>query len=174
MIELLRQRRSIRLFSPQPVEAEKRDLLAEALLRAPTSRGRQPWEFVLVDAPGDLQLLAAAKKHGSGLLAGVPLAVVVAANPEMSDVWIEDCSIAAILLQMAAESLGLKSCWVQMRLRENAAGESSEEVVRRVVGLPDTMRVVCVVGLGYPAEEKTGHPVSDLPREKLHNGRFSG
>ena len=49
MIELLRNRRSIRQYSDAPIEPEKAELLKEAVLRAPSSRNLDPWEFVFVD-----------------------------------------------------------------------------------------------------------------------------
>ena len=51
-------------------------------------------------------------------LKNAPLAIVVCGDPAKCDVWIEDCSIASILLHLAATDLGLGSCWIQLRLRE--------------------------------------------------------
>ncbi len=49
MIEILRNRRSVRRFQDRPVEGEKLDLLKEALVRSPTSRSINPWEFIVVE-----------------------------------------------------------------------------------------------------------------------------
>jgi nitroreductase len=89
-IDLLRSRRSIRQFEPRPVEQAKVDLLVEAALRSPSSRGFNPWEFVVVDNPELIDRLSKAKPHGASFLAKAPLAVVVCADPEKSDVWVED------------------------------------------------------------------------------------
>ncbi len=172
MLDLLRQRRSIRKFKAQPVEAEKIELLCEALLRSPTSRNFRPWEFVVVDDPQLLQQLKAAKAHGTSFFATAPLAVVVAANPEVSDVWVEDCSIAAIDVQLAAEELGLKSCWAQLRLRPHTEAQSASEYVRQLVGLPDGYEVPMVIAIGYGDEVKEGHSKESLPAEKLHRNRY--
>ena len=174
VLEILRRRRSIRKFSTQPVETEKVDALLEAALRAPSSRGLQPWEFVVVTEPATLQQLAQAKQHGAGFLAGAPLAIVVVADPGRCDVWVEDCSIAALCLQLTATSLGLGSCWAQLRLRRHADGRDSEGYVRDLLGLPAHFTVDCVIGIGYPAEELPGHPFSTLPFGKIHRERFSG
>jgi len=172
MLDMLQKRRSIRKFSARPVEEEKLAQLLEALLRAPTSRGLNPWEFVVVRDSKTLQELSVAKLHGAGFLAGADVAVAVCADPEVSDVWIEDCAIAAITLQYVAETLGLASCWAQLRLRKNHAGEDAEAVARGILGLPERFRVPCVIGLGYPAEQSPGHPRATLPWNKLHDGRF--
>lgn len=173
MLELLRQRRSIRKFKPQPVEPDKVELLCEALLRAPTSRNFQPCQFVLVDEPQLLQQLATAKAHGTSFFASAPLAIVIGVDPQKSDVWVEDSSIAAIIAQLAAEELGLKSCWAQLRLRPHEGEVSASEYVRKRVGLPEGFEVPMMIAVGYPNEEKTGRPRESLAEEKIHRNRYS-
>jgi len=171
--ELLQKRRSIRVFAPRQVERAKRDLLLEAGLRAPSSRGRMPWEFVVVEDPELLQELGAAKQHGSAFLASAPLAIVVAADPDKCDVWVEDVSIAAIMIQLAATALELGSCWTQIRLRDhNAQGRSANDFLVELLGLPGNYQVGSIVGVGYPGEEKPGHPRDSLGWDKLHAGKF--
>ena len=172
MLELLQKRRSIRRFQPRPVEAEKVDQLIEAMLRAPSSRGRNPWEFVVVTEADKLQALGRAKQHGAEFLAGAALAIVIAADPERCDVWIEDCAIAAIILQLTAVALGLGSCWAQIRLRPHGDGRSAEVYVREVVGLPSKLAVACIIGIGYPAEIKSGHSRGSLPYNQVHYEQF--
>ena len=173
MLDLLRQRRSVRKFKPQPVEAEKSAQLSEALLRAPTSRNKQPCEFVLVDDASILNQLSSAKGHGSSFFATAPLAVVITADPKVSDVWIEDSSIAAIIVQLAAERLGLKSCWAQLRLRLHNDDTSASEYVRQLVGIPAGIEVPVVIAIGYPDEDKSGHPRNSLAATKIHYNRFN-
>lgn len=172
MLELLRQRRSIRKFKSQPVEADKVALLCEALLRSPTSRNFQPGQFVLVDDPQLLQQLATAKAHGTSFFSSAPLAIVIAADPQTSDVWVEDSSIAAIIAQLAAEELGLKSCWAQLRLRSHEGEANASEYVRKLVGLPEGMEVPMVIAVGYPDQELAGHPRESLADEKIHRNRY--
>lgn len=171
-IDLLRKRRSIRRFQAKAVEPDKIKTLVEVAVRAPTSRGRNPWEFLVIDTPELLQKLAQAKQHGASLIAGAPLAIVVTADVSLSDVWIEDCAIAAILLQMAAVDLGLGSCWVQFRLRQYNNYLSSEEYIRSLLNLPSNRAVVCAVAIGYPAEEPAGHALDELPFSRVHHGRY--
>ena len=171
LLPLLQSRRSIRKFEQRPVEPEKIEILTEALLRAPSSRGLNPWEFVLVDDPALLRQLGQAKAHAN-LIAEAPLAVVVAADPQRCDVWIEDCAIAAILLQMTAHSLGLGSCWVQIRLRRHRDGRAAEDYVKELLHLPADRSVLAVVAVGYPAEYPPGHPREALPWDKLHRNGY--
>jgi nitroreductase len=172
MLEILQRRRSVRQFLPQPVAAEKVDQLLEAALRAPSSRGRNPWEFIVVTEAERLCALSRAKPHGAEFLAGAPLAVVVAADPQRCDVWVEDCAIAAIILQLTAVSLGLGSCWVQIRLRPHGDDRTAEAYVREIVGLPGQLAVDCIIGIGYPVETPPGHPRASLLFDQIHRERY--
>lgn len=173
MIELLRKRRSIRKFIQEKVDPETVELLIEALLRAPSSRGINPWEFVVVDDKELLARLSQSKKHGSEFLKNAPLAIVVCADSTRSDVWVEDCAIASILVQMAALSLGLGSCWVQIRKRTHDGGRSAEEYIRELLGLPDHVKVESIIGIGHPGETKAPVPARDLQYEKVKRNRYS-
>ena len=173
LLKLLRKRRSIRQFTNQQVEAAKVDMLIEAAVRSPTSRGRSPWEFIVVTEPELMGPLGKAKEHGSAFLAGAPLAIVLAADTTKSDAWTEDCSIAATMIQLVAEEVGLTSCWVQIRLRPHNTELSAEQYLKELLDLPASHAIECIIGIGYPAEEKAGHALESLPFDQVHRNRFS-
>lgn len=173
-IDLLRNRRSIRAFAPQPVEKEKIELLTEAVLRAPSSRGINPWGFVFVTDPETIARLARAKPHGAAFLAKAPLAVVVYADPAKSDVWVEDAAIATLIVHLAAADLGLGSCWIQIRQRPHDETRSASRYITEVLGIPPAMEVEAMVAVGYPAEEKKPHPATSLERGKVSFERCGG
>lgn len=162
MITLMRTRRSIRRFLDQPIEASKIELLKEAALRSPTSRNLEPWEFVFVDDREMLGKLCACKPHGAAFLAGAALGIVVCAHTTESDVWVEDCSVASILLQMTAQSLGLGSCWVQVRERMYEGAVTSTQYVQELLSLPAHVQVASIIGMGYPAEQREPKPLDQL------------
>jgi nitroreductase len=173
MIELLRKRRSIRKYSAEKVAPEAVETLIEAALRAPSSRGINPWEFILADDPEMLGKLSKAKQHGSEFLKNAPLAIVVCADSSKSDVWIEDCSIAAIIIQLTAVSLGLGSCWAQIRERRHDHGETAETYIRELLGLPEHIKVECILGIGHPAEKKLPVSADKLQRDKVKYDRWA-
>ncbi len=172
MIELIRNRRSIRKYTTQAIEPEKIELLQEAMLRSPSSKNSNTWEFIFVDQPEIIQQLATAKPHGSQFLAGAPLAVVVVADNSHNEIWIEDCSIASIFLQMTAQSLGLGSCWVQIRGREHDENQTAGEYVQNLLSIPKQYQVLSVVGVGYPAQERRGKATEELQWHKIHRNIF--
>jgi nitroreductase len=167
MIELLRKRRSIRKFRAKEISPEAIQTLIEAALSAPSSRGINPWEFVVVEEPDLLIKLSKAKQHGSEFLKNAPLAIVVCADSTKSDVWIEDCSIAAIIIQLTALSLGLGSCWAQIRNRQHYHEKTAETYVQELLGLPEHFKVECILGIGHPAEKKSPVSSDKLQYDKI-------
>ena len=151
LLGLLRKRRSVRQFTKQAIEPEKIDALIEAAVRTPTSRGNNPWEFIVVTDPEMLERLGQAKAHGSGFVANATLAIVFAADTTKSDVWTEDCSIAAMMVQMAAEDLGLGSCWAQIRLRPHNEQRSAADYIKERFALSYHTAGECRLSICYDA-----------------------
>ena len=106
-LPLIQNRRSIRKYQNKAVEETTVDLIVEALLQAPTSMGNNSWEFVVVTDTELLGQLSRAKPHGATFLKAAPLGIVVCGDPQISDVWIENSSIASIYILLAAASLNL-------------------------------------------------------------------
>ncbi len=173
-IDLLTKRRSIRKFTERPVEQEKIDRLVEAALRSPSSRGFNPWEFVVITEKASIRTLASAKPHGAAFLKNAPLAIAVCADTTKSDVWVEDTAIAALILHLAAADLGLGSCWIQLRLRPHNDQQSASDFAAAHLNLPENMTVEAIMAIGYPAEEKAPHPHESLAFSKVHYQRFGG
>jgi nitroreductase len=166
-IDLLRSRRSIREFTGESVAQDKIDIIKEAALRSPSSRGIDPWEFVFVQDKTLLKKLAKCKPHGAEFIADAALAVVVLADTSKTDVWVEDCSIAAILIQLAAHDLELGTCWVQVRNRKTDGTQTSEDYVRGLLGLAPSKAVECIIAIGHPAEHPEPKPAAELDYSKI-------
>lgn len=171
MKELLQQRRSIRKYTSTPIEKGKVDQLIRAALLSPTSRNSRAWEFILVEDQGILEKLSVAKV-GAQPLKGAALGIVVCADPQKSDVWIEDTSIATIILQLQAQDLGLGSCWIQIRERQFKDDTPAGEYVKRLLGIPENLQVESIVALGYPAEMRREHSDDELLMDKIHRNTY--
>lgn len=172
-LEVLRKRRSIRKYSPEPLSAQQLKQLQEIALRSPSSRALMPWQFIFVRDKEKLCALGQSKPHGAAFLEQCALAVVLCADPQRSDVWIEDCSVVATLLHLAAADMGLGSCWVQIRKRQHDDSTAAEAYVRSILNIPEQMRVGMIIGIGHPAEEKAGHPHAELPAAHIHLNNFT-
>ncbi len=172
MIDLLRTRRSIRKFTEQPIETEKLKTLKEAILRAPTSKNSNACEFIFIDKAELIQKLALCKPHGAAPLQTAQLAVVVLVDESKTVAWIEDSSIAAFVTHMTAHSVGLGSCWIQIRGREYSEDKTSETYVREILHIPEGYRVLSLVAIGYSQRPHEGKPFSELDFEKIHQNGF--
>lgn len=170
--ELIKTRRSIRKYLPKPVEQEKIDQITRAALMSPASKRSNSWEFVVVQDKETLAQLAQCRQHGSNFLAEAAVGIVVTANTEKSDVWMEDASIAAIIMQLQAHDAGLGSCWIQVYARKTDEGDSSEEYIRSLLAIPENYAVLCILSMGYPDEERKAHDESRLATEKVHTEKF--
>lgn len=171
-IDLLRNRRSIRKFTAQKIEPEKIEYLKKAILMSPSGKRQNEWEFIVVQDKDTLTKLSESKEHGSELIAQAPLAFVVLADTTKSDVWIEDCSIATIILQLAAETLGLGSCWVQCRLRSKKDGTPSPDYVRQLLEIPEHYAILSMVAIGYKNETRKPFDEEKMQWSKIHEEKF--
>lgn len=173
-LELLKRRRSSRVFTDMPVDKEAACDLLKAALMSPSGHRINPWEFILVEDKEVLKALSVSKEHGAALLEGAAMAIVVIADAEKTDVWIEDASIATIVIQLAAEDMGLGTCWVQIRRRSDADGNPAEDNVRGILGIPQRYAVLSIVAVGHKARESKPFDEERMQWEKVHIGSYGG
>lgn len=170
--ELLINRRSIRRYTDQPVDPEQVRLILEAALMSPSSKSVRPWQFVVVEEKEMLEKLSQCKANYATSIASAPLAIVVTADTTRSDIWAEDASIAAILMQLQAADCGLGSCWVEVYQRFTADGIPSDEYVREQLGIPEEFGVLCIITIGHKDEERKSVNTDKLQWEKVHIGSW--
>ena len=83
------------------------------------------------------------------------MVIAVLGEPEEQEMWVEDCSIAAVSMQYQAEDLGLGSCWCHIRGRESKdARVTAEQKVRSILNIPEKYSVLCLIAVGHPADER--------------------
>lgn len=172
--DLIANRRSMRKYTEEEISQEDVVSLMKAALMSPSSKRSNPWQFIVVDDKETLQKLSHCKEHGATFLADAALAVVVTADPLASEVWIEDASVASIMIQLQAEDLGLGSCWVQVRERFHASGASSNEYVHEVLNIPLQLQVLSIIAIGHKGMERKPFNEEHLQWEKLHINKYGG
>ena len=168
---LIAARRSTRKFTDQQLSAEVVEKIIRAALLAPTSKNCKSYAFVAVEDKGMLQQLSVCKNSGCSFLEGCTLAMVVLGDKTITDIWVEDASIAATYMQLQAEDLNIGSCWCHIRNR--LLGDlSSEQYVRELLEIPDRFGVLCIIGFGYKNQENKPHDLFKLVWEKVHIGGY--
>jgi len=163
-LEAIFRRRSIRRYQERPVEAGKLDLLLQAAMAAPSAMNCRPWEFVVVTESDKLEQFRRRLVFGNR---NAPAAIVVCGNPRRSKnpaarlFWVQDCAAATENILLAATSLGLGTVWIGVY-----PVAAFVRVVREVVRLPRQVIPLCIVYVGYPAEEKP--PRTQYEAERVH------
>ncbi len=173
LLSLLMKRRSIRKYENKKVEQEKVDKIIQAALLSPSGHAKYPWQFIVVDDNNLLSRLSFSKMQGSAFLSNAPLGIVVAADQNLSDTWVEDASIASILMMLTAHWLGLGSCWIQIRKRMYSEVKTAEEYIREILKIPENVNVLSIIALGYPNEEKMPKSENKLLYERVFYNSFA-
>ena len=154
--QTIRQRRSIRKYTSNSIPDDHLTQMLEAARLAPSAGNYQPWKFVVIRDPKNIQQLAHAARKQNFLKKAAAIIVAFAdANvylpPPPRDpglLMIPPCfeidvMIAIEHLILAATALGYGSCWV---------GAFNESDVKQVVNIPDRMKIVALISLGIAAE----------------------
>ncbi len=155
--EVISRRRSVRRYKPDPVPDELLNRVLEAARVAPSAGNRQPWHFIVVRD--------AEKRKALGLndwAAEAPIVVVGCADMSQSPTWcVVGVAVAFEHLVLAATELGLGTCWL---------GRMDSADIKRVLGLPEPVRVVAATPLGFPAEEHAARPRKALSEIVHYDG----
>jgi nitroreductase len=164
VIDAVKFRRSVRDFSEKKLESNKLVKILEAARLAPSAFNRQEWRFVLVkDAETIKKLVTEAKSPP--FVSKAPVVIVACAKsngPVMScgqPCYVIDVAIALDHLSLAAVEYGIGSCWVSL---------FDETKVREILRIPDEVRVIALMPLGYPLKplpsDKKRLPLAQLVR----------
>ncbi|TSK06605.1 MAG: nitroreductase [Geobacter sp.] len=169
VFEAISKRRSIRKYLDTPVEWEKVSQVLDAGRLAPSWKNMQCWRFLVVSAEGKRKALMEAfpeDNPGRTALAQAPMAIVVCGDPAESGVehgieyYVADTAIAFEHICLAAQGLGLGTCWM---------GWYDEAALKESLGIPAGIRVVGVTPLGYPDQEPRQRPRKELAEIAYHN-----
>ena len=151
VMEAIRTRRSVRAYKRDPIPPALLERVTEAMRLAPSACNNQPWRFVLVRDASLREQLAHACANQMFI---APAPVIVAAcawpalaSPRMGGYWNSaevDVAIALDHLMLAATAEGLGTCWI---------GAFNETEVKKLLYVPEDVKVVALTPLGYPARE---------------------
>lgn len=173
ILNTILHRRSVRQYTEEAIPEEKINSILYAGLAAASSKNRRPWEFIVVRDKDTLYKLGECRNGAANLLHKCDTAIVITADSEMVDVWVEDCASAMTQMHLAADALGVGSCWLQVRLRSTPDGScETQAFVRALLGIPERYGVMGILTLGMPASHPGSRTVDDLLLGKIHRERF--
>ncbi len=172
MLNLLMNRRTIRKYKNQEIDKETLDQIIKAALASPSGKNIRPWQLIVVKDKKTLEQLGKVRGDISAPIAGAGVGIVIIADPDLTDTWVEDTSIMATIIQLMSQSLGLGSCWLQIRGRVTESKEVVEHLVKDILKIPENFRVECMLSIGYPNEERSPHAEDALDHNKVHYDHF--
>lgn len=144
-IETIKIRRSIREYKDNPIPKEALEKIVDAARFAPTARGVEPWEFIIVTKQDTLRKIADMADNGRFICgAGACIAVFC----KDTKYYLEDGCAATQNILIAATFLGIASCWV--------AGDKKPycREVADLLNVPESFKLVSLIALGYPQKEE--------------------
>ena len=173
-LALLKGRRSIRRYRPDPVPDEMVEQLLEAGRWAPSASNRQPWAFIVVR---DEAIRREVARHAAyyfirwAHVGEAPLLIVLcgdARNPIYRQFLHEDVGLAGSQIMLQAKALGLGTCWI---------GGLDRKAIASILKVPDHMEIVGLLTVGFPAEEPdppARKPLAEIVHYDVYGNRRDG
>ena len=146
VMETIKARRSIRSYKDREIEEDKLQRVLDAGRLAPSANNRQEWRFVVVRDRETRQKLAVGARDQK--FVGEAPVVIVACSTETEHVmpcgqlsYPIDLAITVDHMTLQAVEEGLGTCWI---------GAFDEGKVKKILGIPDRVRIVSLLPIGYP------------------------
>jgi len=148
VLEAIKKRQSVRSYQDKEIPEEILQQILDAGRLAPSASNRQGWKFIVVKDEDLRKKLVPACKNQK-FVGEAPLVIAgCGTNPDyvMSNgehAYSIDLAIALDHMSLEAASLGLGTCWI---------GAFHQDQVKEILGVPESVRVVNLLTLGYPKE----------------------
>lgn len=162
-LKIIKQRRSTRSFKEEQIKEEELQAVLEAGLYAPSAGNQQAWHFTVIQNRELLDRLNLAAKEAAkqldnehirkmvnnekfNIFYGAPTLILISGD-EQAMLIEADCAAANQNLLIAAEAMGLGSCWINFVIFAFNSPNGPE--FRRELGIPDGYKPYCSAALGY-------------------------
>ena len=171
ILDLMRSRRSVRSYRPDPIPEEQIDKIIEAGCLAPSSHNSQPWRFVVItdrakinrmslSVQGYLEENAETEERrkklderfadgNDGVFYGAPCVILVCTEKDTSEYAPMDCGMAGQNMALYARDQGIGSCFI------GYARHCSREALVEA-GMPENMDLQFGMTFGY-SDDMEGH-----------------
>lgn len=166
MIESIKKRRAVREYLAQSIPEEKLKEILLAAMYAPSANAIYPWELIVIEKQETKDFLAKVTPWSTHIKDAAAVIAVIGDEADSRD-WVEDCSIVAEHIWLEATEQGLAGCWVQIR-----GNDSAEKEVKNILGVPENLRVLCLMPLGVPAKSASEHTEEEFDKSKVRYEKY--
>ncbi|MDP2930050.1 MAG: nitroreductase family protein [bacterium] len=170
MLEIIKKRHSIREYLSKEVEDEKITEILKAAMFSPTAHHSRSWEFIVVKDK-DLREKLSQATAWAGFAKTAPVVLVLCSKEDIY--WIENASIAAENIYLEATNQGLGTCFIQVNHQMiKVEGKDSEDYIKDLLGIPKSIRVLCLMPIGYPVKLSEEHDDTEFDIKKVHHDKW--
>ena len=135
-LQVIEKRKTFRKYSDRPVDRDILEAIVRVAQTAPSSRNSKSTAFMIIEDRDTIDALSQMRDYGAAFMKDCPMAIMVAGDESVTDLWVDNCSISATILQLAVTDAGLGSCWVHIngrpKLKAEPEGKSAEEYLREL------------------------------------------
>jgi len=157
MLNLLKNRRSIRSFQDKPIPDEQIDMILEAGRWTPSASNKQPWEFIVVKNKDIIKKLEKTATYGK-FIGEAPILIAIVGKVKQNPRWyVQDTSLASMNMMLMAWSLKIGTCWI---------GSMDREKAKQILGVIEDDFLLTILPFGYPGEIPKPTPRKDLNKIK--------
>jgi nitroreductase len=160
VLKAIRERRSVRQFTEEPVKREAIEAILEAGRWAPSGKNTQPWRFVVVESAGKKAALAKLAPQ-QDMIATAPVTLAVLLDRESGYDALKDAQgIGAAIenILLAIHALGLGACWM---------GKNRDRTIEALVGAKESEELMALIPIGHPRKhggESSRRPLQEIAR----------
>lgn len=167
-LEAIFGRKSIRRYTDQPISQEQIETILKAGMAGPSAVNARPWAFIAVTDREMLNKMADCNGRAAEPLRRATLGILVCGDlekaiPMAKDYWIVDATIAAQNMILAAQAMGIGSCWLGTWPQDNKIHAQAA-----LLELPEHIVPHSLIAFGYPAEDPDRSRKPEWEADKVH------
>lgn len=160
-------RRSIRKYKEQEVSDEQVKAILQAGMAAPSAGNAQPWQFIVFRDKITMEAVTGFHPYAK-MLPEASVAILVCGDLSLEKFpgfWVQDCSAAIQNMLLKITELGLGAVWLGLYPLEDRVKGAQE-----LFGIPENVKPLCIIPIGYPDEEK--EPIDRFTADRVHEERW--
>ena len=155
LLNLMKNRRSIRCFSDEMIKKEELEMILEAGRWTPSASNRQAWRFIIITNEETIQELSKTAIYGKFAQEAPVLLAIVGEVHENPNWYIQDTTLASMNMMLMAWSLGIGTCWL---------GSMDREKAKEIIGIKKDNFLLTILPFGYLRRDVPKPP----PRKDLN------